>query len=632
MLGADQNRGKTSPAEGDLQSVAYLDQALWNQLEETSSTEVFTSSWLALQCQIISGVARGVVVLKSPESNAYEPVAYWPKGRKATLGLSAAAEAAMAEHRGVARARKAKPGDPEPLSRYCDVAYPFLFDGELVGVVALEIETRPKAQLSSVIRQLQWGAAWIGSLFRRQKSEREAVAYRRTETAFDLTAAVLESGRYRDACSILATELSTCLDCERVSVGFVRRNHTRVESLSHSAHFDKRMNLMRCLGQAMDEAIDQWTIILFPPPEGQVAATRSHAELSRQHGAGVMLTVPLVIKERFVGALTLERGEDHAFEPDEVELVSVLASMIAPILEEKRNNDRLIFTKVVESVRRQLVRLFGPSYLGRKLALAVILAAVAFFSIATGDYRITADTKLEGVVQRAVVAPFAGFIYAANARAGDRVKKGDVLAALDDNDLILERLRWVSDRRRRLLEYDKALAEGERASLNIIKAQIEQADAQIALREEQLARAKVAAPFDGIIVSGDLSQSIGGSIERGELLFKIAPLDAYRILLKVDEREIADVKVGQRGEMVVSSMPESPLPLVVEKITPVSEASEGRNYFLVEASLTEETHIDRLRPGMEGVGKISVDRRNLAWIWSYKTIDWFRLTLWRWWP
>ena len=68
----------------------------------------------------------------------------------------------------------------------------------------------------------------------------------------------------------------------------------------------------------------------------------------------------------------------------------------------------------------------------------------------------------------------------------------------------------------------------------------------------------------------------------------------------------------------------------MEKVTPVSAAREGRNYFRVEARLDRTS--ERLRPGMEGVGKIAVDEQLLVWIWTRSAIDWIHLTLWTWTP
>ncbi|WP_419904387.1 HlyD family efflux transporter periplasmic adaptor subunit [Kiloniella sp.] len=632
MYSADENDGTGKSGQGDTQSVAYLDQALWSQLETAEDLYTLTSTWLALQCHLVTGVVRAVVVMKSIESGEFEPLAYWPKGKGATLGLTAAAEAAMEERKGVAYAKKISPNDPEPKQRYCDVAYPFVIDGELTGVVALEIESRPKNLLTNVIRKLQWGASWIETRFLKDRLEHQENHKKQIETVLDLTSAILQKTRFRDACTTLATELASNLDCERVSVGHLKRGRSHIVGFSHSAHFDKRMNLIRCLENAMDESIDQWSMLIYPPPDNQVAAARAHAELSREISSSTVMTAPMSIGDKIVGAITLERHDHNPFSDGDAQTLSILAAVSAPILEEKYKNDRWILYKILESIALQIGYVFGPRYLGRKLFVLLLISFGTFFTLAKDEYRITADTKLEGVVQRAIVAPYDGFIFDAYVRAGDNVEEGQVLASVDERDIVLERLSWLSKRRQHLLEYDLALAEGNRAQINIVKAQIDQASAQISLYDEQLSRAKISAPFSGFVVSGDLSQSIGGAIERGELLFEIAPLNDYRILLKVDEKEIADVALGQAGEMVVSSIPDLPLEFIVKKITPVSEAAEGANYFIVEASLTSSSHIDRLRPGMEGVGKINAGERKLLWIWSYKILDWFRLASWRWFP
>ena len=139
-----------------------------------------------------------------------------------------------------------------------------------------------------------------------------------------------------------------------------------------------------------------------------------------------------------------------------------------------------------------------------------------------------------------------------------------------------------------------------------------QAEAQLALIEEQLTRVNILAPFRGVVVKGDLSQSLGAPVERGQVLFEVAPLDEYRVKLQVDDSDINYVQVGQQGNLVLTAIPDLDLPFVVEKITPVTTAKEGQNFFLVEACL--EHNSERLRPGMEGYGKINAGRGKLFWI------------------
>jgi hypothetical protein len=82
--------------------------------------------------------------------------------------------------------------------------------------------------------------------------------------------------------------------------------------------------------------------------------------------------------------------------------------------------------------------------------------------------------------------------------------------------------------------------------------------------------------------------------------------------------------------MVISGIAGDPTPFSVVKVTPVATAQDGRNFFRVEARL--ERAPPRLRPGMEGVGKIEVGERRLWWILTHSFTDWLRLTLWTWMP
>ena len=190
----------------------------------------------------------------------------------------------------------------------------------------------------------------------------------------------------------------------------------------------------------------------------------------------------------------------------------------------------------------------------------------------------------------------------------------------------LERNRWQSQQEQSLRQYYDALGSGKAPQTQVFTAQIAQARAQVALLDAQIGRTTITAPFEGVIVTGDLSQALGSPVERGQVLFELAPLDAYRVVLEVDERYIADVAERQHGKLVLSGFANDSLPFAVKRLTPVSTTAEGRNFFRVEAELDRVP--ERLRPGMEGVGKIEVDKRRLVWIWTHEIIDWLRLKIW----
>jgi multidrug resistance efflux pump len=601
---------------------AVLDQVLWNQLRAAENPEAFSVAWLALQCRLIEGATGGVVVLGQPDVGPFAPAAVWPDENVTRLELTNAAEQAMKQRQPVFA--------PHANGTGRCFAVPLIVDERLHGVCAIVVSNSVSpAQL--VMRQLQWGAAWIELLLRREESTAQAEQRERTGAAMDLLATLLEHPRLEEAATAFVTEFALRLQCDPVSIGFVRRGRCKVFAISHSAAFGNRMDLIRDIGAAMDEAVDQKAIVLYPANEDwEYRVTRAHADLAAAHKTGAILTIPLQAAGEIIGAVTLERLRGRGFDEATVDLCDAVAAVVGPVFAEKKANDRLLITKAGESLATQAKRLLGPNYFGRKLAIALTVVVVGFFSVVRSDYAVTSPAVVEGRIQRTLVAPFNGYLGAEYVRAGAVVHAGQLLATLDDQDISLERLRWSTTRRQRLTEYDRALAKGERAEANIARSQVDQADAQLGLLDEQLGRTKIIAPFDGVVVSGDLSQKIGGSVERGQELFKIAPLNAYRVVLEIHESDIQYVREGQGGTLVLASLPDLALRYQIERITPISEQAEGRNFFRAEALV--EGASERLRPSMAGIAKTDIDRRLLIHIWTDKLVDWVRLAIWRWLP
>jgi RND family efflux transporter MFP subunit len=604
---------------------------LWTQLPGALSEKDFCGSWLAMQCGMITDVKGALVLLGPPDRGPYQPVAVWPNVQGSGKHLTAAGEQALKERSPLLIQRRARSGSNGSSHEWHEVAYPIQILGRLYGVVVLEVSSRPAPQLEAVLQQLSWGAAWLEVFLYRQNAVKNVTKNERLETVLDLLATVLEHEGFNQAATAFVTDLAARLVCERVTLGFVRRDHIRLMAMSNSARFGKKANLTRAIEAAMEEALDQEALIIYPPvSNASFQITRHHQELARQHGAGAICSVPLGRDGEIFGVLTFERLADSPFDPATIELCEAVSALAGPVLDLKRREDRPFTTKAVEALRAQFTKLIDSSRLAPKFAGVGLAAMIAFFAFAKTEYRVAARTVIEAQIQRAAVAPFNGYIAEGRVRAGDLVKAGQVLSTLDDRDLKLEGLKWRSQKEQFVKQYHLAMAQRNAAQVKIIMAQIAQADAELALVEDQQARTQVRAPIDGIITKGDLSQSIGAPTERGQVLFEVAPLDAYRLVLQVDERDAAQVTSGQRGSVVLSAFPADPLPFTVERVTPVSVAREGRNYFRVEAKLQHTPA--QLRPGMEGVGKVYIGRRLLLWSWTHRAIDWLRLFLWSWSP
>lgn len=608
-----------------------LDQA-WRQFGSANSPEEFCRYWLALQCHAIGDVNDAVVVLQKPGTETFAPLAFWPESSGDRSHLAEVTERALRDGRGIVQARESGAGETQlPDHPDYQLAYPIRLDGRIRGVVGLDVAWRDELQLQAAMRQLQWGAGWLEVLLRRHADPMEA-ARQRMKLILQMVAILLERGNLKDACNALVTEIATQLGCDRVALGLMRDRVIHIEAVSHTVQFDQHANLLNATTAAMMESLDQRESIVYPPDSnGRLVVTFAHAELAQMSGAGGLASFPLLYQGQPVGALTLERAAGMRFDAPSLELLDGLSAMLGPLLSLQKARQRSLPGHAADTVSGFWARLVGPGQAGFKFTAMMVALVLLFLVFAKGEYRVSADARIEGEIQRALTAPFQGYVREAHRRAGDTVQKGDLIARLDDRDLRLERVRLGAQRDQAAQQFRESMAKRERAQARIAAAQIAQAEAQLALIDEQLSRAEVVAPFTGILVSGDLSQALGAPVERGQILFEIAPLDAYRVVLQVDEQQVTDVRSGQQGELVLSSLPGVRYPMTVKTVTPVNMAKDGRNLFRVEAPLTVKPD-GRLRPGMEGVGKVSVDERRLIWIWTREFTTWLKRKLWAWMP
>jgi Barrel-sandwich domain of CusB or HlyD membrane-fusion/GAF domain len=610
----------------------------WHGLLDAGNEAAFGSAWLALQCNRIAGVTAGLLIIPQADANARRLSVTWPARDLDVGDLSRLAERAYAERRAVVAPGRvgldASPAQPVALI----VAVPLGAAKRPIAAAAVALTTtagRPVATPEIVAEQLRWGAGWLEALPWARRSKDLSSDIARAASCLDLLAAVGAQPRLQGMAIAVANELATRLQCDRVSMGVVRRNGTvRLQAVSHSASFKRESRLADAIENAMDEAIEQRRCVAHPLlPAMERAVTIAHralAEDAKAPGASAMSVVLAGGRGELIGALTFERQRAEPFTDETLQLAEAIAALLGPIVSLQLRANRFVAGRVIDRFGDGYQALFGPRRPGLKLGAIGVIALALALIFAKGEHRVTAKSVLEAELQRATVAPFDGFIRAAPVRAGDTVRIGDFLAALDDRDLVLDRLRWRAERDKLLQRHREALAKHDRNNLVVLEPQIRQAEAQLALAEEKLARARMVAPFDGIVVSGDLSQMLGSPVEKGKTLFEVAPLDSYRLIVQVDERDVRYIAVGQSGTVALAGKPGDPLPMTLSKITPVTVAEEGRNSFRVEARLSE--HGLHLRPGMEGVAKIEAGRRSIVWIWMHPVVDWLRLAAWKYLP
>ena len=448
----------------------------------------------------------------------------------------------------------------------------------------------------------------------------------RSAVVLGLQARALGQDRYHASATAVVTELAKLLHCERVSIGFHHHGRTRVGAISNGADIRSQQNVVRAIGAAMDEAIDQRSIIVHPlPRSSSPSVSLAHAELSKANGHISICTVPIVSRGRAYGAIVLERRE--GFDAQAVETAKDAAGFVGPVLELKHRLDQPMGGRIVEAVvpggRRSGLLRWG---VGGAMAGALSIAALVLAFWPT-TLRVVAPARVEGIGQRVIAAPVDGFVQAVSLRPGEAVTAGQVLVTLEDRDLALERAKWSAEASQLDKQYRDALTKDDAAQIVIARSKLEQAQAQLDLVALQIERAQLRAPFDGVLISGDLSQSVGMPVKRGQELMTVAPDKSFRIVAEVDEQDIGQLRAGQRAQVMFAALVERPMTMAVTRVAPVATPLDGRNVFEVDGRV--EGAEQALRHGLRGVVRIDIEDSTFGAVWWQRASQWLQRTSWR---
>jgi RND family efflux transporter MFP subunit len=500
------------------------------------------------------------------------------------------------------------------------------------ALMILELEKSGEAQ---TLERLSLALAIPAQFEQRRQLDATRRDASRLASVLDLAAMLHEHAKFTSAAMALCHELASRFNCERVSLGWMEKNYIVLKAMSHTEKIEPRMEAAQQLCSLMEEACDQEEEIVWPRPEGQAFITRDHETYAKSQGPSHVATLPIfhdtarTRKEheppRPCGAVTLERKT--AFSIDELRVLRLMFDQVARPLAEMHRRDRWFGSRWAEETREACSRLVGPEHTWWKLLAILLAVGLLVLIFGHKDYRIEGSFALKTDAMAHFSAPFEGHIERVAVKPGDLVKAGAMLVALDARELLLQKEAAVAERERHDADALKAESTGDVAGMRIAQAREAQAQAQMDIVTDRLQRAEMKAPFDGVVVEGDLREKISAPVQKGEVLLKIARIEDLYLMVEVPERDIQDLREGAAGQAAFASLPGEKFSIKVERIEPVARSKEKGNLFSVRCVFTGQP-ADWWRPGMSGIAKIEAGRRSLLWLATHRTVDFLRMWWW----
>lgn len=179
----------------------------------------------------------------------------------------------------------------------------------------------------------------------------------------------------------------------------------------------------------------------------------------------------------------------------------------------------------------------------------------------------------------------------------------------------------------------KLLLAGSRPEdIEATKAEIARLAAQRDYLEDQLRLVRVVSPISGMVTTAKLKEKIGQHVKKGDLIAQVHELKTVRAEIPISEKEIADVKVGQRVVLKARAYPEIRFAGTVTAIAPTAtKDEEGRGGRLILVSTQIDNPSLLLKPEMTGHAKIVCGKRWIIDLVTRRLARYIRVEFWSWW-
>jgi len=263
---------------------------------------------------------------------------------------------------------------------------------------------------------------------------------------------------------------------------------------------------------------------------------------------------------------------------------------------------------------------------------AAVEAATTQVRKGTLTAAVSGTGSIEAAARETIVAVSDGEVGEVFFQEGDDVKKGDVLLTYVQEDALdqirssrleLERQRLELEQLQ--LDYKEAAEAGDGSQdeiqLNIRKQMltIQELEDEIASLELDEGIDPIVAPIDGVLKTFDVEP--GDVLREDAEIGEVVDYASMKMVVAVDELDIAEVAIGQEATVLVDALPERTYAGSVVDIAEEGTASNGVASFEVTVLLNE---VDQLKPGMSAEASIVTAQKENALLLPIEAVQSFR--------
>jgi RND family efflux transporter MFP subunit len=339
--------------------------------------------------------------------------------------------------------------------------------------------------------------------------------------------------------------------------------------------------------------------------------------------------IPLADEEGRVGILAFESSDPDFLSEAHLEMLQVLSSQATVALRNASLYREVPLISVLQPLVERKKKFLALDKHRRVAWTASAAAAVLFLLVFPLPLRVAGDAVVAPAHMAHLGAEFEGVIKSVYVREGDALKRGAVIASLEDweyrSALAAARAKYETA----IALMDRALANNDGSEAGIQRAQADYWQAEVNRGQERLNRTAIRSPIDGIVATPQIENLLGHKLKAGEAFVDIVDNSQTLVDVAVDGRDAGLLRSGEKVNLKFESFPERTFRGQVLVVSPQGVFKDTEPVFFARVGIANSDAA--LRSGMQGRGKIVTGWRPAGvvmfrgpalWIWS-KVWSWF---------
>jgi RND family efflux transporter MFP subunit len=329
-----------------------------------------------------------------------------------------------------------------------------------------------------------------------------------------------------------------------------------------------------------------------------------------------------------VGVLALESSDPDFLGPAHIEILQVLAGQATVALRNAQMYKEVPFISVLEPMLDRKRRFMAMEKRRRTLIIGATIAAVVFLAIFPLPMRVDGDA-IVAPVRRAQVQPeFEGVVGKVYVHEGEAVTRGQLLAQMDAWAYRSALAEADAHYQSVLLQMNHSLASNDGSEAGVERVQADYWKAAVERAKQQVDRAELRSPIDGVIATPHVEDSTGRRLQYGETFAEVLDSSSAVVDVAVDDTDAGLLRNGAKAVVKLNGYPTRTFHGNVAVVSPKAEMQgDGPVFFARVAVANPDANI---RSGMEGRGKISVGWYPAGYVLFRKPVLWLYSRMWNW--